>query len=194
MVTKNQTAGQKAAETKAKNKAAAATAAPAEDTKATGKAAPVKVAKTAPKAPAAKAPEKTTPAKTAPKPKAAAPKPEAEAEGEDEGAETDTEGKSVGRKELADTIRTNLAVKGFGVSTKMAAEIVSAFEQSVQGHLALGENVNLPGFGKFKVSLRAGGERRNPRTSEMITVPDQWAASFKVGKSLKDAIQTRPTA
>lgn len=194
MVTKNQTAGQKAAETKAKNKAAAASAtdaAPAQP-KATNKA-PAKVAKASP-APA-KAPEKTAPAKTTPKPKVTpAAKPEADGEGEGEEEAEGADSKSVGRKELADTIRSNLAMKGFGVSPKMAGEIVSAFEQSIQSHLAVGENVNLPGFGKFKVALRTGGERRNPRSGDTIVVPDQWAASFKVGKTLKDAVQSRATA
>jgi len=185
----------KAATKKADAKAATAApvkaskaAAPAKAEKAVKEAAPKAAAKTAPiklvKSAAKEAPEvKPAPAKAA---KAAVAKvaPAVEVESTD----------AVGRKQLADDVRHLMQEQGVAVSPKLAVALVESFETSVSKALSAGKDVVLPGFGKFKVALRTGGERRNPSNGEMITVADAWAVSFKVGKALKTSANTRATA
>ena len=175
MATKNSEAGKKAAATKAANKAAAATAdAPAKATKAV----PVKAA----------APVKKTPAVKAKPAPAAEP---AQAQDDDAGGE-DSNVAQIGRKELASAVHDHMKAAGFGAPEKLCVQLIQSLESVVADSLAKGVDVVLPGFGKFKTTLRAAGERRNPRSGESMTVAASWAVGFKPGKTLKDAANTRP--
>lgn len=99
---------------------------------------------------------------------------------------------TLGKAGLADSIRHLMLEQGIAVTLKLAITLVESFEAAVSSALGQGNDVALPGFGKFKVSLRAGGERRNPSNGEMITVTDSWAVGFKVGSGLKTAVNQRP--
>lgn len=201
MATKTTAAPQKAAPAKVAPKATAAAPAKATPAKTAAKPAaePAKTPavkttegvaiKSSTKVKTAPAATNKAPAKAKAAPATEAPAGDDDAEGDDGAVEAGT---TVGRKEIAESVRSNLAVAGFAVSPKLAVALVSALETAVQTHVAAGESVVLPGFGKFKVSLRAGGERRNPRSGEMVTVPSAWVPSFKVGKTLKEAAQSRP--
>lgn len=179
------TAGQKAAATKKANaKAAESTAkpakaaAPAKAEKA-AKAVPIKLVKSTDKevADVKPAPPKAVKAKVA---KAA------------EVVEVEPSG-TIGRKELADRLRIIMMdTEGVAVTPKVATALVVAFELAVTTALQEGTEVVLPGFGKFKVSMRAGGTRRNPSTGESFESPASLAVGFKVGKALKDAVNDRP--
>lgn len=59
---------------------------------------------------------------------------------------------------------------------------------TVQAAVAAGEEVALPGFGTFKRTLRAGGERRNPATGETIVVADKRVPVFKAGAGFKGLV------
>ncbi|MCL2699219.1 MAG: HU family DNA-binding protein, partial [Defluviitaleaceae bacterium] len=48
--------------------------------------------------------------------------------------------------------------------------------------------VQLVGFGTFDVAERAAREGRNPQTGAAMPIPASKAPRFKVGKTLKDAI------
>lgn len=170
MATKNQSAGQKAAATKAANKAKAA--APEEEVK----------------KPAAK-PADTKPVKTAKPAKPAQEEPEEEVaeEGAEEAVEEST---TVSRKDLADDIRTVLRDEGLAISEKVANSVVKAYEASIAGFLAGGNTINLPGFGKFSLKTREARQTRNPRTGEPVDVAASMVPVFKCGKLLKDAAAT----
>jgi DNA-binding protein HU-beta len=51
-----------------------------------------------------------------------------------------------------------------------------------------GEDVSLPGFGKFKVQNKPARTARNPRTGESIPVPATRKLAFQPAKALKDAL------
>lgn len=180
------TAGQKAAATKKANAAVSASSdesnpSPAKEvqTKSTPKSSPIKLVK-----PSAKevADVKPAPPKAA-KAAVAKAQPAVEVESTD----------AVGRKQLSEDIRALMQEHGIGVSSKVTLALVECFEQSVTDALSHGKDVVLPGFGKFKVAVRAGGSRRNPSNGEMIDVAPAWAVSFKVGKALKTSANNRPT-
>lgn len=171
MATKNQSAGQKAAATKAANKAKAATEEevkkPAAPTK------PVKAAKPAKEEPVEEAAE------------------EGADEGADESAEEAAEETStVSRKDIADDIRNTLREEGLAISEKVANATVKAYEAAIAGFLAGGNTINLPGFGKFSLKTREARQTRNPRTGEPVDVAASMVPVFKCGKVLKDAAAT----
>jgi DNA-binding protein HU-beta len=51
-----------------------------------------------------------------------------------------------------------------------------------------GEEVSLPGFGKFKVQDKAARTARNPRTGEAMEVAASRKLAFQPAKALKDAL------
>ncbi len=75
-----------------------------------------------------------------------------------------------------------------GLSKNDATAAVDAVIGGITESLSKGENVSLIGFGTFAVSERAARSARNPRTGDPIEIPASKVARFKVGKSLKDAI------
>jgi len=74
------------------------------------------------------------------------------------------------------------------LSKKDAEKALSAFVEVVTEQLKAGEKVQLVGFGTFEAKERPARVARNPRTGEEITIAASKAASFKVGKALKDSI------
>ena len=71
-----------------------------------------------------------------------------------------------------------------------AVRAVDAIFDTIRSALAEGQEVRLVGFGTFSVTHRTAGKARNPRTGEEIDVPASKQPKFKVGKALKDAVNT----
>ena len=44
------------------------------------------------------------------------------------------------------------------------------------------------GFGTFKTSIRKASQGRNPRTNEVIQIPQSTRPKFTAGKGLKEAV------
>ena len=75
-----------------------------------------------------------------------------------------------------------------GMSKDDAGGAVDAVFDAIQGALKSGDEVNVPGFGKFVVNERAARKGRNPATGQEIDIAASKAASFKAAKGLKDAL------
>ena len=86
-------------------------------------------------------------------------------------------------KELA----KNLADK-HGVSEKQARELLNALLDGIVGAAIAGEEVSLPGFGKFKVKAAPERSGRNPSTGEAITIAASRKLAFTPAKALKDRL------
>ncbi|RUL79700.1 HU family DNA-binding protein [Dyella choica] len=69
-----------------------------------------------------------------------------------------------------------------------AQRALEAFFETVQKALQSGDDVAVVGFGTFTVRSRAARTGRNPRTNEEIKIAASKVAAFKVGKTLKDAL------
>ncbi|QEP44318.1 integration host factor subunit beta [Ectothiorhodospiraceae bacterium BW-2] len=52
--------------------------------------------------------------------------------------------------------------------------------------LAHGERIEIRGFGSFSPKVRPARVGRNPRTGEMVEVPEKRAVHFKPGKQLRE--------
>ena len=61
-------------------------------------------------------------------------------------------------------------------------------EGSIAEELKKGEQIQLVGFGTFKVSERAAREGRNPQTGETMQIKASKTPKFTAGKALKDAL------
>jgi DNA-binding protein HU-beta len=74
-------------------------------------------------------------------------------------------------------------------SSKSEAEKhLEAFTASVSEALKAGEEVQLPGFGKFYVREQKAREGRNPQTGETMRIGARKVPSFKAGKAFKESI------
>ena len=69
-----------------------------------------------------------------------------------------------------------------------AEKHLEAFTTAVSEALKAGEEVQLPGFGKFYVREQKAREGRNPQSGEKMKIPASKVPAFKAGKSLKDSI------
>ncbi|MDF3835695.1 HU family DNA-binding protein [Cupriavidus basilensis] len=73
--------------------------------------------------------------------------------------------------------------------TKADAErAVNAYIDIIQGRVASGGEVSVPGFGTFKSSARAARDGRNPQTGEIIKIAATTVPAFTAGKTFKDAV------
>ncbi len=83
--------------------------------------------------------------------------------------------------------------------TKVETEaVVDGFIQTVIDTMKQGKNIEIRGFGSFKVKKRKGRVARNPRTGEQVMVEEHFVPIFKVSKELKhlvdENLKKEPTA
>ena len=73
--------------------------------------------------------------------------------------------------------------------TKVETEaVVDGFISTVIDALKQGKNIEIRGFGSFKVKKRKGRVARNPRTGEQVMVDEHFVPIFKVSKDLKHTV------
>lgn len=73
--------------------------------------------------------------------------------------------------------------------TKVETEaVVDGFILTVIDALKDGKNIEIRGFGSYKVKKRKGRVARNPRTGEQVMVGEHWVPLFKVSKEVKVAV------
>lgn len=70
-----------------------------------------------------------------------------------------------------------------------AAVALEAFLDTVVETLKAGDDVKMPGFGSFMVSRSEAKMGRNPQTGAPMEIKSSNRARFKVGKTLKEAVQ-----
>ena len=73
---------------------------------------------------------------------------------------------------------------------KIAEEVIATIFDSMKESLIKGDKVEIRGFGTFKVKNYKAYEGRNPRTGEIINVKPKKLPFFKVGKELKEKINS----
>lgn len=76
-----------------------------------------------------------------------------------------------------------------GLSQDAVSKALSSMIDVITGELKGGREVNITGFGAFKVSARAARNGVNPRTRESIKIPAMNSPVFRAGKTLKEAVR-----
>ncbi len=75
--------------------------------------------------------------------------------------------------------------------TKVETEaVVDGFLATVSQALREGRNIEIRGFGSFKVKKRKARKARNPRTGEEVFVDEHYVPVFKVSKELRAGVNT----
>lgn len=81
-----------------------------------------------------------------------------------------------------------LAKKG-ETTKKHAAEALDLIFGTIREEMANGEQISVPGFGKFSVVKRAARTGINPRTKKKIKIKATKAPKFSAAKALKEAVK-----
>jgi len=73
--------------------------------------------------------------------------------------------------------------------TKVDTEaVVDGFLFTVISAMKEGKNIEIRGFGTFKVKKRKGKIARNPRTGEQVLVDDHYVPVFKISKDVRKIV------
>jgi len=73
-----------------------------------------------------------------------------------------------------------------------AEQIVNCVFDSMVKALQAGEGIEIRGFGSFTVREYKAYEGRNPRTGETVHVAPKKLPFFKVGKDLRERVNSKP--
>jgi nucleoid DNA-binding protein len=68
--------------------------------------------------------------------------------------------------------------------------VITGFLQRIMHALHAGDNVELRGFGSFRLRHRQAREGRNPRTGDTVQIPAKAVPSFRAGKAFQEMIHT----
>lgn len=74
-------------------------------------------------------------------------------------------------------------------TTKSHSEaVLDATLEIIQNTLVKGDEVKLVGFGTFCKTSRKGRKARNPKTGDIVHIPDCCIPRFKPGKDFKERV------
>jgi len=76
------------------------------------------------------------------------------------------------------------------LTQKVAKVIVDTIFDGMRDSLIRGERIEIRGFGSFVVRNYGGYKGRNPKTGEIVDVPPKKLPFFKVGKGLKEKVNS----
>ena len=75
-----------------------------------------------------------------------------------------------------------------GLTRTDVAATVDAFLDAVKKALESGSNIEIRGFGTFKIKPRKARKARNPRTGDVVPVPDRKIPVFKPSNEFKNLV------
>lgn len=75
-----------------------------------------------------------------------------------------------------------------GLTRSDVAAVVDEFLEAVKKTLENGNNIEIRGFGTFKIKARKARKARNPRTGEEVPVPNRKVPVFKPSNEFKSMI------
>src|SRR3972149_5294530 len=76
------------------------------------------------------------------------------------------------------------------LTKKETETIVNTIFDNITDALAKGDKVELRGFGSFRIRHRNSRKGRNPKTGSAVDVPQKRVPFFKVGKRLRELVNT----
>lgn len=88
------------------------------------------------------------------------------------------------KQDFIKTVANKAGLSQDAVSKALASQIAV-----ITAELKKGGEVNITGFGNFKVSKRAARNGVNPRTRQTIKIPAMKSPVFRAGKTLKEAVR-----
>ncbi|MCB0353087.1 MAG: integration host factor subunit beta [Bdellovibrionales bacterium] len=77
-----------------------------------------------------------------------------------------------------------------GINVMQSEEIVNLIYRKMRDTMVSGGRIEIRGFGSFVVKEYGSYQGRNPKTGQKIDVPPKKLPFFKVGKELKERIDS----
>jgi len=78
-----------------------------------------------------------------------------------------------------------LSVNAVALNKKEAELVVNTIFDSIGNALIEGDRVEIRGFGSFTIRERDAREARNPKSGEVVRIPNKKTPFFKTGKELR---------
>lgn len=75
-----------------------------------------------------------------------------------------------------------------GLTKTKSGEVIDSIMDSMKEALSKGDKITLVGFGSFSVAKRKARNGRNPKTGEVIAIPEKSVVKFKSGSYLSDSV------
>ena len=94
------------------------------------------------------------------------------------------------KRDLVQAIHQRLATLDEDTVNRSVMKIMQAISTSI----ALGERVEIRGFGSFIVRERKPRTGRNPRTGETVEVAGKHVVHFKPGKEMRESVNAESTS
>ena len=76
-----------------------------------------------------------------------------------------------------------------GFTKSDTKKFIDKYIEVISKSLKKGKDVQLVGFGTFKVTKRKARVGRNPQTGKALKIPAKKVPAFRAGKALKEAVQ-----
>lgn len=77
---------------------------------------------------------------------------------------------------------------GTGLTKLETEAIIEGFFKTVIDALKQGKNIEIRGFGSYKVKKKKERQARNPKTGEQVFVPGHFVPTFKFSKDFKEMV------
>jgi DNA-binding protein HU-beta len=77
---------------------------------------------------------------------------------------------------------------GTGLTKLETEAIIEGFFRTVIDALKQGNNIEIRGFGSYKVKKKNERQARNPKTGEQVFVPEHYVPTFKFSKDFKEMV------
>ncbi len=102
-------------------------------------------------------------------------------------------GESMTKADLVERVTESIArTAGPMISKKDCARVVDAFLDAVKDALKAQQNIEVRGFGTFKIRRRKTRMARNPRTGDPVEVAARPVPVFKPSKELRALVADEP--
>ncbi len=75
-----------------------------------------------------------------------------------------------------------------GFTKSDTKKFIDKYIEVISKSLKKGKDVQLVGFGTFKVTKRKARMGRNPQTGKVLKIPAKKVPAFRAGKALKEAV------
>jgi DNA-binding protein HU-beta len=82
----------------------------------------------------------------------------------------------------------DIIASGTGITKIDTEAVVDAFIKTVTNAMKEGKNIEIRGFGSFKIKKRKSRMARNPRTGAQVMVDEHFVPTFKVSKEMKQVV------
>jgi integration host factor subunit beta len=81
-----------------------------------------------------------------------------------------------------------LSINNEQLNKRESELIVNTIFDSIGGELVQGGRVEIRGFGSFTIRSRDAREARNPKSGDVVMIPEKKTPFFKTGKELRERV------